>query len=67
MYARYLIHDGTTNALFFTAWMERLAGSYAIQATLVPLGGASAALGLLVAVLAEKLFLAALVLIRAAR
>lgn len=62
-----IVYDGTTNALFFTAWLERLAGSYAMEATLIPLGLASAALGLLVAVLAEKLFLAALVLMRAAR
>lgn len=61
-----VVYDGTTNALYLAGWLATLLASYGQTLAVVILGGLSSLLGLLLAVLAEKLFLAAVCLLRAA-
>lgn len=59
-------YDGITNALYLAGWIMTLLASYGQALSIVLLGSLSAVLGLLLAVLAEKLFLAAVCILRAA-
>lgn len=62
-----IVYDGTTTAIFVALSLIRLSGTLQRPLNLPLIAAISAVIGLLVAVLAEKLFLASICIIRASR
>jgi hypothetical protein len=60
------VFDGVTTALFLSTGLANLLAAYGRPADLIPLAAASALLGLLIAVLAEQIFLSAICVLRSA-
>jgi hypothetical protein len=62
-----IVYDGLTNAAFFVLWIGRMLVAIGAPIDVYVLGGVASALGLGLAIVAERAFLAALGLLRGVR